>query len=203
MNYKSLDSYQNFVKGWVRQVLVRPVRNKRILIGRLVGALFFNRASDRCFLNEKPLTPWILSQIEGTILAAHCDCMAELREALWVISVGVEKRDSLTVTQKSAYLVMLPAIRSVSYAPVKEIDFIGKKKKAPKGINDDSASSSRKRKKFDIPTLEEKKFLFLGLKQMCKASNFISTSWVLREVYPIHTHFGYTSSVYRSLQAIP
>ena len=55
-------------------------------------------------------------------------------------------------------LVMPPAIRSVSYAPpVKEIDFIGKKKKAGKGIND-SAGSSRKRKTFDIPTLEEKKF---------------------------------------------
>ena len=33
LNYKSLDSYQNFVKGWVRQVLVRAVRNKRIIIG--------------------------------------------------------------------------------------------------------------------------------------------------------------------------
>ena len=40
MNYKSLDSYQYFVKGWVRQILVRPVGNKRIIIGRLVGVLF-------------------------------------------------------------------------------------------------------------------------------------------------------------------
>ena len=66
----------------------------------------------------------------------------------------MEKRDSLTVTQKSAYLVIPPAIRSVSYAPAKQIDFIGKKKEAAKGINDDSASS-RRRKKFDTPTLEE------------------------------------------------
>ena len=89
--------------------------------------------------------------------------MAELGEAcshvaslLWVISVGVENRDSLTVTQKSAYLVMPPAIPSVSYAPLKEIDFIRKKKKVLKVINDDSASS-RKRKKFDILTLEERR----------------------------------------------
>ena len=60
------------------------------------------------------------------------------------ILFGVEKRDSLTVTQKSAYLVMPPAIRPVSYAPVKEIDFIGKKNKAAKGINDDSVSSKQK-----------------------------------------------------------
>ena len=50
MNYKSLDSYQNFVKGCVRRVLVRPVGNKRILIGRLVGVLFFkNSAIDKIF----------------------------------------------------------------------------------------------------------------------------------------------------------
>ena len=35
LNYKSLDSYQNFVKGWVRQVLVRTVDNKRIMIGKV------------------------------------------------------------------------------------------------------------------------------------------------------------------------
>ena len=141
--------------------------------------LFFNRASDRYFFNEKPLTAWILSQVEGKILAAHCDCMAELGEACshiaylhWVISVGwrrtilfgVEKRDSLTVTQKSAYLFMPPAIRLV---PVKEIDFIGKKKKAAKGINDDSSNSSRKRKKFDIPTLGEKKVLYSLASSKC------------------------------------
>ena len=33
MNYKSLDSYQNFVKGWVRQVVVKAVGNKRIVLG--------------------------------------------------------------------------------------------------------------------------------------------------------------------------
>jgi len=44
---------------------------------------------------------------DGRILAAHCDCMAGLGETcshvaslLWVIGVGVESRESLTVTQK-------------------------------------------------------------------------------------------------------
>ena len=35
LNYKSVDSYQNFVKGWVKQVLVRAVGNKRIIIGKV------------------------------------------------------------------------------------------------------------------------------------------------------------------------
>ena len=35
LNYKSLDSYQNFVKGWVREVLVKPLGCKRIVIGKV------------------------------------------------------------------------------------------------------------------------------------------------------------------------
>ena len=105
-------------------------------------------------MNEKPLTPWVLSMMDGKILAGHCDCMAGLGETcshvaslLWVVAVGVEKRDSLTVTQKSAYWVMPPAILSVSYAPVKDIDFIGKKKKAANCVSSDSSISTTKHKK--------------------------------------------------------
>ena len=35
LNYKSLDSYKNFVEGWVRQVLVKAVQNNRIVIGKV------------------------------------------------------------------------------------------------------------------------------------------------------------------------
>ena len=100
--------------------------------------------------------------VDGKIITAHCDCMAGLGETcshvsslLWVIAVGTEKRDSLTVTQKSAYWVMPPAVRSVTYAPVRNINFTGKKKKAATNVIDDS-SKSTKRRKLDNPTPEEK-----------------------------------------------
>ena len=32
---QSLDCYQNLVRGWVRQVLVKPIRDKRIVIGKV------------------------------------------------------------------------------------------------------------------------------------------------------------------------
>ena len=35
LNYKSLDSYQNFVKGWVRDVLVLVVKHKRVVLGKV------------------------------------------------------------------------------------------------------------------------------------------------------------------------
>ena len=87
-------------------------------------------------MNEKPLVPWIIAEAEGKILAANCDCMAGLGETcshvaslLWATATGVEKRDSLTVTQKSAYWIMPPAIKTVPYAPLAEISFVGKKRK--------------------------------------------------------------------------
>ena len=70
-------------------------------------------------LNEKPLTP----MESGKILATHCDCAARIGETcshvaslLWIIGVRVKNRDSLMVTQKSAYWVIPPAIQLVPYA---------------------------------------------------------------------------------------
>lgn len=192
LNYKSLDSYQNFTKGWVRQVLVKAIGNKRIVIGKVchnIIELSVLTNSDGCYvflcqvnhsqrLNEKPLTPWIVSMTDGKILAAHCDCMAGLGETcshvsslLWVIAVGVEKRDSLTVTQKSAYWVMPTGIRSVAYAPVKDIDFIGKKRKARKSDVDNSTrgTNNNKKKKYSQPSEEEKK-QFLNSLASCQTA---------------------------------
>ena len=36
LHYKSLDCYQNFVRGWVRQVLMKPIRDKRIMTGKVI-----------------------------------------------------------------------------------------------------------------------------------------------------------------------
>ena len=34
LNFRSIDCYQNFVKGWVREILVKSVDDKRIVIYR-------------------------------------------------------------------------------------------------------------------------------------------------------------------------
>ena len=84
-------------------------------VGTLV--FFYVQVNHSQKLSEKPLTPWIIAMDDGRILAAHCDCMAGLGETcshvvslLWVIGMGVERRESLTVTQKSAYWVLPSAI---------------------------------------------------------------------------------------------
>ena len=46
-------------------------------------------------MSDKPLTPWIISHKDGKVLAAHCDCMADLGEScshvaslLWAVEAG-------------------------------------------------------------------------------------------------------------------
>ena len=85
-------------------------------------------------MNERSLVPWTIAEKDGRVLAAHCDCIAGLGETcthvaslLWATAAGVERRESLTVTQKSAYWVITPAIKTVPYAPLSEISFLGKK----------------------------------------------------------------------------
>ena len=93
-------------------------------------------------MSEKPLVPWFISMTNGRLLAAHCNCTAGLGETcshvatlLWLIAVGVEKRESLSVTQKKAYWVMPPPIRSVPFSPINSIEFIGKKTKYAAATN--------------------------------------------------------------------
>ena len=127
MNYKSLDSYQSFVKGWVRCVLVKQYGEKIVVIGKV-------NHSQR--MNEKPLSPWFIALKEGKILAGYCDCMAgfgetcsHLASLLWVVASGVQCRDSLTVTDKSACWVMPAGVAKVPFAEIRDISFAGKKKK--------------------------------------------------------------------------
>ena len=58
-------------------------------------------------------------------LGETCTHVASL---LWAAAAGVERRESLTVTQKSAYWVIPPAIKTVPYVPLSEISFDGKKR---------------------------------------------------------------------------
>ncbi len=87
-------------------------------------------------LSSKPLIPWIIAEPSGKIVTAHCNCVAGLGETcshvaslLWAIEAGVRIRDSMTVTQKTAYWVTPNGIKDVPYAPVKDVDFIGEKEK--------------------------------------------------------------------------
>lgn len=84
-------------------------------------------------MKEKPLIPWVISEADGKVVGAHCNCMAGLGEActhvgalLFTIEGTVKVRDSRTVTQEPAYW-MLPSAGKVCYNETRNINFASAK----------------------------------------------------------------------------
>ncbi|XP_062576035.1 uncharacterized protein LOC134237903 [Saccostrea cucullata] len=125
-SYKGLESYNQFVSGWVRDVSVCEINGLCLHTCKVMH-------SQR--LSETPLSPWAIIQEEGKVLAAHCNCMAGLGEActhiaamLFSIEATVKVRESRTVTDTKAY--WLPAsLKGVQYAKIENIDFTSAKSK--------------------------------------------------------------------------
>jgi hypothetical protein len=94
-------------------------------------------------------------------LGETCSHVASL---LWATAAGVERRNSLTVTQKSAYWVMPPAIKTVPYTPLAEISFVGKKRKSTSVTRDTPVNAPTPSKKQALtPSDTEKAELFSSL----------------------------------------
>ena len=118
--FKAMDSYNYFLSDFVTEVGAKVFSNICLLVGRV---------SHSQKLSEKPPTAWVIAEIGGMVLSAHCNCMAGLGEAcphigaiLFYCRAATEKNDSVTVTGEKAYLV-LPSNREVSYKEVFDIDF--------------------------------------------------------------------------------
>ena len=143
LNYKCLDCYINFISGWVREVLVKMFDKKRVVLDKVKIVQLCNICNNglRCTMNavesfremrEKLLTPWIIAEESGKVIAAHCDCMVGLGEScthvaslLFAVEREVRIRDSMNVTQKKAYCVIPTCVKEVQYAPVQEIRYRG------------------------------------------------------------------------------
>ena len=86
-------------------------------------------------ISTTPLTPWITVEKVGTVLCAHCTCMAGLGEAcshiaalLFTLEANTHMKKRLSCTSlPCAWLP--PSFRSVPYAPISEIDFYSQKKR--------------------------------------------------------------------------
>ena len=87
-------------------------------------------------MNDTPLHAWLISEKDGTVLTAHCYCMAGLGEScshvgamLFRIEAAVKLRNSKTVTQEKSYWLLPSSIQKVEGRPVKETDFTSAKTK--------------------------------------------------------------------------
>ena len=84
-------------------------------------------------MSATPASPWLIAEMDGNILRAHCDCMAGLGEScshvaavLLYIEYAARLQENKTVTQDKAYW-MPPALKEVKYNEIKDIDFMSSK----------------------------------------------------------------------------
>ena len=80
-------------------------------------------------LSATPLRPWIAAEKSGTILCAHCTCMAGLGEACSHIAALLFAAEAQTQITKNTSSTsrqcswLPPTMQDVSYAPIADIDF--------------------------------------------------------------------------------
>ncbi|XP_064479141.1 uncharacterized protein LOC135392355 [Ornithodoros turicata] len=125
--YKSLEAHNYFTSGWVRSLTSKQLPSKRIVV---LGEVDHSQR-----LRESPLKAWILANSDGSIITAHCNCMAGAGEAcshvgamLFAVETAVRLRDSRTCTEKSN--AWLPAQRlTTAFKRLRDIDFSSSKMK--------------------------------------------------------------------------
>ena len=93
---KAMDLYNYFVSGFVKEVGAKVFSNICLLVARV---------SHSPTLSERPPTSWVIAEMGGKVLSAHCNCMSELGEdcshigaILFYCRAATEKKDSITVT---------------------------------------------------------------------------------------------------------
>ncbi|KAK3107020.1 hypothetical protein FSP39_005317 [Pinctada imbricata] len=127
--YKSLESYNQFVCGWVKDVLVKEINIKSVITGRHKIDNSENQKPKAYKIRIKE-EPKIIAERDGAILTGHCDCMAGLGEVcshvgalLFYVDALVKLRNSKTVTREPTYWMLPSGFRKVEHAMLGDINF--------------------------------------------------------------------------------
>lgn len=110
--YKSLQSYNYFISGFVQDIKHLKISDKSLFLAKV-------KHSQR--MNEASLMPWIITDKDGSIISGHCTCMAGVGEVcshvgalLFAVEVAVKIRTSKTVTEEKAYWLLPSTITKVT-----------------------------------------------------------------------------------------
>ena len=123
--YKSLDAYNQMVSGFVTSVQGKIIPRKHVVVGKV-------RHSQR--MNDPLVNTWVITESNGTILAARCwGCKAGLAESyiasvLFYIEAWIRINGKLACTQVKCSWLLPTYVNEVSYERVKDIDFSSSKK---------------------------------------------------------------------------
>ena len=142
-NYKSLQSYKYFTSGWVLDTKWKRYEKERTVL--IMGKVKHSYAA-----SKPPLQPWVLIKYSGTVLVAHCTCMAGLAETcshvgaiLHWIETAVRIQHSTFCTSKENQWIIPKSIKEVPYLQLSDIDFsVPKRQKLPSVSNDNPTTIS-------------------------------------------------------------
>ena len=97
--YKSMDGYLFVANGWVDNIKVWPISS------RAATFLACARVQHSQRLSATSLRPWVAVEKIGTVVCAHCDCMAGLGEAcshvvavLFALEANMQVKKSVSCT---------------------------------------------------------------------------------------------------------
>ena len=115
------------VSGLVTSVQGKIIAGKHVVVGKV-------RHSQR--MNDPLVNIWVITESDGTILAAHClGCKAGLAEScshiasvLFYIEAWIRINGKLACTQVQCSWLLPTYVNEVSYERVKDIDFSSSKK---------------------------------------------------------------------------
>ena len=121
--YKSMEAYNQFHCGWVKEIGVKLFHDDKI-------CLIHGRVLHSQRLSDTPTATWIIANMDGCVLSGHCNCMAGLGEScshigaiLFYIEATVRLSEKKTVTGEKAYWMLPSACKDITYAEACDIDF--------------------------------------------------------------------------------
>lgn len=113
--YKSLDSYNYMVSGFITSVQGKAIGNNFVVVGKV-------RHSQR--MNDTPVPIWIIANNEGTVLSAHClackaglaECCSHIGSVLFYIEAWNRIHGKLACTQVKCTWLLPTYVNEVPYS---------------------------------------------------------------------------------------
>ncbi|KAG0441290.1 hypothetical protein HPB47_015993 [Ixodes persulcatus] len=118
-SYKLEDGYNLFLSGKLRKLRAFEATIESTVVVLVTGEVEASQTHGRYH------QPWAVTKKEGTVLSAHCTCMAGLGEACSHVAVEVDVKFGMTdPSSTSVECRWITASSSAQAAPVAAIDFI-------------------------------------------------------------------------------
>ena len=109
---------------------VTPPKSKMTIIYVYVMLPLLLQVMHSQRVSDTPTATWIIAEMDGRILSAHCNCMAGLGEScshigaiLFYIEATVRLSEKKTVTGEKAYWMLPSSCKDVKYAEICDIEF--------------------------------------------------------------------------------